>query len=105
MTPPATAAEAMSPNAVPQDSQANVDIMSVFTRGASWQWLLLLGLAVAGVGQAIATLAYQTYVGLGIAGYQAPIFWAIYIVLFVFWIGIGHAGTLISAILFLFRAK
>ena len=95
----------MSPNAVPQDSQANVDIMAVITRGASWQWLLILSLAVLGVAQAVATLAYQTYVGLGIAGYQAPVFWAVYIVTFVFWIGIGHAGTLISAILFLFRAK
>ena len=105
MTPPATAAPAMSPNAMPQDSQANVDIMSVITRGTSWQWMLLLGLALLGVAQAAATLAYQTYVGLGIAGYQAPVFWAVYIVTFVFWIGIGHAGTLISAILFLFRAK
>ncbi|MGY8802648.1 MAG: hypothetical protein ACKVK6_00250 [bacterium] len=91
----------MSPNAMPQDSQANVDIMSVITRGTSWQWMLLLGLALLGVAQAAATLAYQTYVGLGIAGYQAPVFWAVYIVTFVFWIGIGHAGTLISAILFL----
>ena len=42
---------------------------------------------------------------LGVAGYQQPVFWGVYIVTFVFWIGIGHAGTLISAILFLFRAK
>ncbi|MBW2724825.1 MAG: polysulfide reductase NrfD, partial [Deltaproteobacteria bacterium] len=105
MTPPAAAAPAMSPNAIPQDSQANVDIMAVITRGASWPWYLILTLALLGVGQAVATLAYQTYVGLGIAGYQAPVFWAVYIVTFVFWIGIGHAGTLISAILFLFRAK
>ncbi len=105
MTPPATAADAVSPNAVPQDSQANVDILSVITRGASWQWGVLLALALLGVGQAVATLAYQTWIGLGIAGYQAPVFWGVYIVTFVFWIGIGHAGTLISAILFLFRAK
>ena len=31
--------------------------------------------------------------------------WAMYITTFVFWIGIGHAGTLISAVLYLFRAK
>mgnify|MGYP003290937752 CR=1 FL=1 len=41
--------------------------------------------------------------GLGHAGYQPPIFWSVYITTFVFWIGIGHAGTLISAILLLFR--
>ena len=42
--------------------------------------------------------------GLGHAGYKPPILWSVYITTFVFWIGIGHAGTLISAILFLFRA-
>ncbi len=44
------------------------------------------------------------YYGLGVAGYEPPVMWGVYIVTFVFWIGIGHAGTLISAILFLFRA-
>jgi Ni/Fe-hydrogenase subunit HybB-like protein len=43
--------------------------------------------------------------GLGVAGYQPPVFWGVYITTFVFWVGIGHAGTLISAILFLFRSK
>jgi molybdopterin-containing oxidoreductase family membrane subunit len=36
-------------------------------------------------------------------GINSPVGWGVYIVNFVFWIGIGHAGTLISAILFLFR--
>ena len=48
---------------------------------------------------------YQVYKGLGIAGYTHPMFWGVYIVTFVFWVGIAHAGTLISAILYLFRAK
>ncbi|MEP7228375.1 MAG: NrfD/PsrC family molybdoenzyme membrane anchor subunit, partial [Gemmatimonadales bacterium] len=42
--------------------------------------------------------------GLGHAGYNPPVFWSVYITTFVFWVGIGHAGTLISAILFLFRS-
>ena len=42
--------------------------------------------------------------GLGLAGYSPPVMWAVYITTFVFWVGIGHAGTLISAILFLFRS-
>jgi molybdopterin-containing oxidoreductase family membrane subunit len=42
--------------------------------------------------------------GMGLAGYNPPAFWSVYITTFVFWIGIGHAGTLISAILFLFRS-
>ena len=42
--------------------------------------------------------------GLGVAGYSPPVMWGVYIITFVFWVGIGHAGTLISAILYLFRA-
>jgi Ni/Fe-hydrogenase subunit HybB-like protein len=43
--------------------------------------------------------------GLGLAGYTPPVFWSVFITTFVFWVGIGHAGTLISAILFLFRSS
>ncbi len=43
--------------------------------------------------------------GMGLLGVNHPIAWGTMIVTFVFWIGIGHAGTLISAILFLFRQK
>ena len=50
------------------------------------------------------TWTYQIHEGLGAAGYQPPVMWGVYIVTFVFWVGIGHAGTLISAILYLFRA-
>jgi Ni/Fe-hydrogenase subunit HybB-like protein len=45
------------------------------------------------------------HVGLGVAGYNPPVLWGVYIVTFVFWVGIGHAGTLISAILFLVRSR
>lgn len=41
----------------------------------------------------------QIRVGLGVAGYTLPVYWATYIVTFVFWIGVAHAGALISAIL------
>lgn len=44
-------------------------------------------------------------VGIGLLGVNHPVFWGTMIVTFVFWIGIGHAGTLISAVLFLFRQK
>jgi Ni/Fe-hydrogenase subunit HybB-like protein len=50
-------------------------------------------------------LTIQIYLGLGVTGLRVPQFWALYITNFVFWIGIGHAGTLISAILYLFRAR
>ncbi len=52
----------------------------------------------------LATLTALLKEGLGLAGYAPPIMWSVYITTFVFWVGIGHAGTLISAILFLFRS-
>src|SRR5450432_3474600 len=50
-------------------------------------------------------IAYQISTGVGVWGENHPIGWAWDITNFVFWIGIGHAGTLISAILFLLRQK
>ena len=103
--PPATAvADMMHSPTAPPDSRVNRDILSVMKGGSLAYWVLL-GLAVFGVVQAVLALAYQTYEGLGVAGYEAPVFWGVYIVTFVFWVGIAHAGTLISAILYLFRAR
>src|SRR5437867_5094859 len=50
-------------------------------------------------------LTYLVSHGIGVWGNNQPVGWAWDITNFVFWIGIGHAGTLISAILFLFRQK
>jgi Ni/Fe-hydrogenase subunit HybB-like protein len=58
---------------------------------------LLLGLNVA--------VAYLFLKGVGIWGTNIPVGWAFPIVNFVWWIGIGHAGTLISAILLLFKQQ
>lgn len=49
------------------------------------------------------SLAIIVGTGMGTVGISHPIGWGVFIINFVFWIGIGHAGTLISAILFLFR--
>ncbi|MBI5418883.1 MAG: polysulfide reductase NrfD [Deltaproteobacteria bacterium] len=49
--------------------------------------------------------AYQIRNGLGVAGYTHPVNWAVYITNFVFWVGIAHSGTLISAVLYLFHAR
>ena len=51
------------------------------------------------------TIGYLVTTGVGVWGNNQPVAWAFDIVNFVFWVGIGHAGTLISAILFLFRQK
>jgi Ni/Fe-hydrogenase subunit HybB-like protein len=103
--PPAESVAArIAPAPLQRDSKINRDLLSVLDP-PSLKYFLLLGLAVLGVVQAAATLLWQSWEGLGIAGYAHPIFWGVYIVTFVFWVGIAHAGTLISAILYLFRAK
>ena len=48
---------------------------------------------------------YQIATGIGTWGLNKTVGWAFDITNFVFWVGIGHAGTLISAVLFLFRQK
>ncbi len=53
----------------------------------------------------VVSFLYSFWYGTGLWGNNNPVAWAFPIVNFVFWIGIGHAGTLISAILFLFRQK
>jgi Ni/Fe-hydrogenase subunit HybB-like protein len=67
-------------------------------------YLALLGMSVALVGLAVVAFMYQMAYGMGMAGLNNPVGWGTYITTFVFWVGIGHAGTLISAILLLFRA-
>jgi len=53
----------------------------------------------------VALIGYLFAIGVGVWGNNRPVFWGFPITNFVFWVGIGHAGTLISAILFLFRQK
>jgi Ni/Fe-hydrogenase subunit HybB-like protein len=53
----------------------------------------------------IITIAIVISTGMGLLGVNHPVGWGTMIITFVFWIGIGHAGTLISAVLFLFRQK
>jgi Ni/Fe-hydrogenase subunit HybB-like protein len=103
--PPAEAVVTMiRPAPRPPDSQVNRDLLSVMEGASLGYWLLVL-IAAGFVGLAAGIWIYQVYKGLGIAGYAHPVFWGAYIVTFVFWVGIAHAGTLISAILYLFRAK
>jgi Ni/Fe-hydrogenase subunit HybB-like protein len=90
---------------VPQTvDQYNEDILRVLEPPTFLYVAAVLALAGL-VGMGAGALAYQTYYGLGVTGLMHPIFWGVYITTFVFWVGIAHAGTLISAILFLFRAK
>jgi molybdopterin-containing oxidoreductase family membrane subunit len=68
-------------------------------------WLVMLGLtaAIAGIGTLM--IAYLLITGVGVWGLNNRVDWAWDITNFVFWIGIGHAGTLISAILCILKQK
>jgi len=68
-------------------------------------WYIAISISSSFAGLFFVLLAYLFGVGIGVWGVQNPVGWGFAIVNFVFWVGIGHAGTLISAILFLFRQK
>jgi Ni/Fe-hydrogenase subunit HybB-like protein len=68
-------------------------------------WWTFFGISVLLTAQFAAEITYQIVKGIGIWGLNHPVGWAVDITSFVFWIGIGHAGTLISAILHLFRQR
>ncbi|MEC5126989.1 NrfD/PsrC family molybdoenzyme membrane anchor subunit [Verrucomicrobiales bacterium BCK34] len=68
-------------------------------------WWVLFVPSVALFSCLLFTLVYLVSTGVGVWGNNQPVAWGWAIVNFVFWIGIGHAGTLISAILFLTRQK
>src|SRR5258707_7845746 len=69
-----------------------------------WWWVAFT-ITASGATFGLFCLGYQISTGVGIWGNNIPVGWAWDITNFVFWIGIGHAGTLISAILFLLRQK
>jgi Ni/Fe-hydrogenase subunit HybB-like protein len=68
-------------------------------------WYVAFAISATFTAILLAMLGYLFLVGVGVWGVNIPVAWGFAIVNFVFWVGIGHAGTLISAILFLFRQK
>jgi Ni/Fe-hydrogenase subunit HybB-like protein len=77
----------------------------VLTRPVSLGWLAGFGICFAIIMMLMVAITYLIGKGVGIWGINIPIGWGFAIVNFVWWIGIGHAGTLISAILFLLNQK
>ena len=85
-------------------SQGHDDISKITENKVPKKWYIAIGITQFDRGPAgHARLPGLT--GMGVWGNNQPVAWAWDITNFVFWIGIGHAGTLISAILFLFRQK
>jgi Ni/Fe-hydrogenase subunit HybB-like protein len=75
----------------------------VLTRPVSFGWLVGFGIAFLLTMMMLYAIGYLFVKGVGIWGINIPVGWGFAIVNFVWWIGIGHAGTLISAILLLLR--
>ena len=72
---------------------------------ANKYWWILFGLSVVLFLWGVGCIAYTIGTGIGVWGLNKTVNWAWDITNFVWWIGIGHAGTLISAVLLLFRQK
>ena len=81
------------------------DVCSTMERKPTGLWWAAFLTALTCLGIGAVCVSYQIATGIGTWGLNNTIGWAFDITNFVFWVGIGHAGTLISAILFLFRQK
>jgi molybdopterin-containing oxidoreductase family membrane subunit len=89
----------------PKLNQINEAIAKPLETRPSWKYLVALGISSTMLLIGAVCLGFSFYYGIGLWGNNQPVGWAVPIVNFVFWVGIGHAGTLISAILFLFRQR
>jgi molybdopterin-containing oxidoreductase family membrane subunit len=87
----------------PSHEQINSDLIRPLLQ-TSWRFYLLVAVLGSIVVAALASWATQMYLGFGLSGLRWPVYWGFYVTSFVFWIGISHAGTLISAILRLVNA-
>ncbi len=101
-------AQAKAPVIAPGHDWASVtDKISAITLGKRMpkSWLVGFTIAFLLVMGLLYTITVLVVVGVGIWGVNIPVGWGFDILNFVWWIGIGHAGTLISAILLLFRQQ
>jgi len=80
-------------------------IASITDSPMNLKFLLAIGATASMAGWGVLSIVYTIATGIGVWGLNNPVGWGWDITNFVFWIGIGHAGTLISAILYLFRQK
>jgi len=99
----ATLVQPERPAARPTYAEVTRDIVATLGRPGR-TWYVVFGIVLVILAWGIGALLYQIRIGLGVAGYAPPVMWGVYIATFVFWVGIAHSGTLVSAILFLFRS-
>jgi Ni/Fe-hydrogenase subunit HybB-like protein len=106
LSPPAphAAAAVHDPEKRPiTQASLNDDVLKLISLpGKMWWTAFLLDLAVLAVAlSAVRNIIVHDW---GVSGFFRPVMWAVDITNFVFWVGIAHCGTLVSAVLFLFRS-
>jgi len=100
----ATTVQQGSAAASPDLGRVNRDILRILER-PGWPYYALLLFALSCLSFGVIAWSHQINTGMGVAGINHPVMWGVYITNFVFWVGIAHSGTLLSAILFLMRTK
>src|SRR5574340_506125 len=79
----------------------NEDILNFMTKTGPKYYLVLAFFILGSIALYLIPWLYQIYVGQGVTGLNVPVVWGVYLVNFVFWVGVAHAGTLISAMLYI----
>jgi Ni/Fe-hydrogenase subunit HybB-like protein len=85
--------------------EMNQMVMDSMKRTGLEFWIVMAVLAVLALVGFLGSWLYQIRFGMGVAGIRKPVFWGVYITCFVFWIGISHSGTFVSAILRVFKVE
>jgi molybdopterin-containing oxidoreductase family membrane subunit len=86
-------------------ARVTADVSAPLHRRPNRLWFVAFALSCAMLLVGVASVGYLFLTGIGVWGLNRTVGWAFDITNFVFWVGIGHAGTLISAILLLFRQR
>ena len=85
------------------DSEINQAVLQPMLQTGKGFWVLVTGLSLI-VAWGVYAWSYLIYWGIGVTGKNRPVYWTLFITTFVFWVGISHAGTMISAVLRLLKA-
>lgn len=83
--------------------QVSDEVCGVLESFPTKKWYIAFSISSLVMLMGFSLIGYMLIKGVGLSGIRSPVNWGMMIVTFVFWVGIGHAGTLISAILFLFK--
>src|SRR3990172_12569948 len=100
-TPPEWGEGRLRPERADQEINQAVLQPMIQTRRGFWVLVTILGALVA---WGLYAWGYLVSWGIGSTGKNRPVYWTLFITTFVFWVGISHAGTMISAVLRLLKA-